>query len=155
MSPKSKATAKKKVMANKAVSSIFHSSFTLLKSGSRNGECTVDFNKYIVVYSNNVNGNLSSPWRAGETCIECYKDDLFVGSIVFYEMHENMNGGYIDGNGVVVMEYPIEEFEDVMRILKTFGSLSLLFVQKDLQGVPLAHPVGAVMTFAKKQIGRH
>jgi hypothetical protein len=66
-----------------------------------------------------------------------------------------MNGGYIDGNGVVVMEYPIEEFEDVMRILKTYGSLSLLFVENDLQGVPLAHPVGAVMTFAKKQIGRH
>ena len=155
MSPKAKVTAKKKAIANKAISSIFHSSFTPLKSGFRNGECTVDFNKYIVVYSNNVNGNLSSPWRAGETCIECYKDDLFVGSIVFYEMHENMNGGYVDGNGVVVMEYPIEEFEDVMRILKTFGSLSLLFVEKDLQGVPLAHPVGAVMTFAKKQIGRH
>lgn len=155
MSPKIKATAKKKAMANKDISSVFHSSFTPLKSGSRNGECTVDFNKYVVVYSNNVNGNLSSPWRAGATCIECYKDDQFVGSIVFYEMHENMNGGYIDGNGVVVMEYPIEEFEDVMRTLRTFHQLSLLFVEKDLQGVPLAHPVGAVMTFAKKQIGRH
>jgi len=155
MSPKAKVTAKKKILANKAISSVFQSRFTPLKSGSGNGECTVDFNKYVVVYSNNVNGNLSSPWRAGGTSIECYKDDQFVGSMVFYEMHENMNGGYVDANGVVVMEYPIEEFEDVMRILRTFGNLSLLFVEKDLQGVPLAHPVGAVMTFAKKQIGKH
>jgi hypothetical protein len=155
MSPKAKATVKKKAAAYKDVSSVLRIPFPSLKSGARNGECTVDFNRYIVVYSNNVNGNLSSPWRAGGTSIECYKDDQFVGSIAFYEMHENMNGGYIDGNGVVVMEYPIEEFEDVMRILRTFNNLSLLFVEKNLQGVPLTHPVGAVMTFAKKQIGKH
>jgi hypothetical protein len=40
-----------------------------------------------------------------------------------------------------------------MRILRTFNNLYLLFVEKDLQGTPLAHPVGAVMTFEKKLIG--
>ena len=118
-----------------------------------NGEYTVDFNKYIVVYSNNYEGNLSSRWRAGCTSIDCYKDGNFVGVISFYECNENMGGGYVAGNGVVVVEYPIEEFENVLRILKTFNNLSLLFVERDTSGAPLAHKVGAVMTFQMKNIG--
>jgi hypothetical protein len=118
-----------------------------------NGEYTIDFNKYNVVYSNNVTGNLWSPWRAGNTSIDCYKDDKFVGVISFYETRENMRGGYMGGNGVVVIEYPISEFEDIMRILKTFTNLSLLFVDRDLNGNLLTHPVGAVMTFQMKPIG--
>lgn len=120
---------------------------------THNGEYSVDFNKYIVVYSNNVTGNLGSTWRAGETSIDCYKNDKFVGVICFYETTERMHGGYIDSNGVVVIEYPIREFKDIMRILKTFNNLSLLFVERDLNGTPLTHPVGAVMTFQQKQIG--
>jgi len=119
-----------------------------------NGENSVAFNKYVVVYSNNVSGNLSSAWRAGVTEIGCYMNTDFVGTISFYETTENMNGGYIDANGVIVVEYPIAEFEDVMRILRTFKNLSLLFVENDQQGVPLAHPVGALMTFQYKPIGR-
>ncbi len=117
------------------------------------GEHTVDFNKYIVVYSNNFDGNLSSMWRAGETSISCYKDDAFVGVISFYESAERMSGGYIDANGVIVIEFPVEKFADIMRVLKSFGSLSLLFVEKDQTGKFLAHPVGALMTFQKKLIG--
>jgi hypothetical protein len=119
----------------------------------QNGEISVDFNKYNVVYSNNFEGNLSSEWRAGVTDIDCYKDGNFVGVISFYETAENMGGGYVDANGVVVIEYPIEEFENVMRLLKTFNNLSLLFVEKDDQGAPLAHRIGAVMTFQMKNIG--
>lgn len=118
-----------------------------------NGEYGVEFNKYNVVYSNNVTGNLSSPWRAGMTCIDCYKDGNFVGVISFYETRENMHGGYIAGNGVVVVEYPISEFEDIMCILKTFTNLNLLFVERDSNGNLLTHPVGAVMTFQMKPIG--
>jgi len=118
-----------------------------------NGEFTVEFNKFLVVYSNNFEGNLSSPWRAGSTSIDCYKDGNFVGVISFYETAENMGGGYISASGIVVVEYPIEEFENVLRILKTFNNLSLLFVEKDDQGTPLAHKVGAVMTFQMKNIG--
>jgi hypothetical protein len=72
-----------------------------------NGENTVEFNSYNVVYSNNVSGNLSSAWRAGVTEIGCYKDNDFVGLIAFYETTENMHGGYIDANGIVAIEYPI------------------------------------------------
>jgi hypothetical protein len=146
-------TARKKTFERKAIPDTLLSKLTPLTLSSRNGECSVEFNKYIVVYSNNVVGNLSSSWRAGETSIGCYKDQQFVGSIVFYETHENMNGGYVDPNGVIVMEFPIDRFEDVMRILKTFSNLYLLFVERDQQGVPLAHPVGAIMTFAGKLIG--
>ncbi len=124
-----------------------------LPPAPHNGEYTVDFNKYIVVYSNNFDQNLSSMWRAGCTSIDCYKDDAFVGVIAFYETAENMGGGYVDANGVVVVEYPIEEFENIMRILKTFTQLSLLFVERDNAGTPLAHPVGGVMTFQHKSIG--
>jgi hypothetical protein len=120
---------------------------------SHNGENSVEFNNYILIYSNNVSGNLWSPWRAGVTQISCYKDNDFVGVISFYETTENLHGGYIDPNGVIVIEYPIAQFEDVMRTLRTFNNLSLLFVEKDLQGTPLAHPVGAVMTFEHKSIG--
>jgi hypothetical protein len=118
-----------------------------------NGEYTVDFNKYIVVYSNNFQGNLSSRWRAGCTSIDCYKDGNFVGVIAFYETAENMGGGYVAGNGVVVVEFPIEEFENIMRILKRFSQLSLLFVERDNQGALLAHKVGGIMTFQMKNIG--
>jgi len=124
-----------------------------LPVSSHNGEYTVAFNQYNVVYSNNLQGNLSSPWRAGATSIGCYKDGNFVGVICFYNTAERMGGGYVDANGVVVIEYPIEKFEDVMRILRTFTNLSLLFVERDLQGNPLAHRVGAIMTFQKKPIG--
>jgi hypothetical protein len=124
-----------------------------LPPAPHNGEYTVDFNKYLVVYSNNFDQNLSSPWRAGCTSIDCYKDGNFVGVISFYESAENMGGGYVSGNGIVVVEYPIEEFENVMRILKTFNNLSLLFVERDNAGVPLAHRIGAVMTFQMKNIG--
>jgi len=120
---------------------------------AHNGEYTVEFNKYIVVYSNNYEGNLSSPWRAGGTSIDCYKDGNFVGVISFYECAECMSGGYVAANGIVVVEYPIEEFENVLRILKTFNNLSLLFVEKDDQGAPLAHRIGAVMTNQMKNIG--
>jgi hypothetical protein len=125
-----------------------------LPPAPHNGEYTVDFNKYIVVYSNNFEGNLSSPWRAGCTSIDCYKDGNFVGVISFYETAENMGGGYVAGNGIVVIEYPIEEFENVLRILKTFHNLSLLFVERDNSGAPLAHRIGAVMSFQMKSIGR-
>jgi hypothetical protein len=118
-----------------------------------NGELRVPFNKYNVVYSNNVTGNLWSQWRAGQTCISCYNGDSYVGVISFYETTENMHGGYIGPFGTVVIEYPISEFEDVMRILKTFTDLSLLFVERDTNGNQLPHPVGAVMTFQKKPIG--
>jgi hypothetical protein len=124
-----------------------------LPPAPQNGETTVDFNKYIVVYSNNFDGNLSSPWRAGGTSIDCYKDGNFVGVISFYETSENMGGGYVAGNGIVVIEYPIEEFENVLRILKTFNTLSLLFVERDNAGAPLAHRIGAVMSFQAKNIG--
>ncbi|MGB7538025.1 MAG: hypothetical protein WBM17_05770, partial [Anaerolineales bacterium] len=124
-----------------------------LPPAPHNGEYTVDFNKYIVVYSNNFDQNLSSPWRAGGTSIDCYKDGNFVGVISFYEAAENMGGGYVAGNGIVVIEYPIEEFENVMRILKSFNQLSLLFVERDNAGVPLAHRIGAVMSFQQKSIG--
>jgi hypothetical protein len=125
------------------------------KMGPRgyNGELRVAFNKYNVVYSNNVTGNLWSQWRAGQTCINCYNDDNYVGVISFYETTERMYGGYIGPFGTVVVEYPISEFEDIMRILKNFTDLSLLFVERDSNGNPLAHPVGAVMTFEKKSIG--
>ena len=93
-----------------------------LPPAPHNGEYTVEFNKYLVVYSNNFDGNLSSPWRAGCTSIDCYKDGNFVGVISFYECEENMGGGYVAGNGVVVIEYPIEEFENVLRILKIWGA---------------------------------
>ena len=119
----------------------------------RNGENSVEFNQYLVVYSNNISGNLSSPWRAGGTSISCYKDDTFVGVISFYQKTERMRGGYISGNGILVVEFPIGEFEDIMRILKTFNNLYLLFVAKDTNGVALSHPVGALMTFQKKPIG--
>ena len=64
-----------------------------------------------------------------------------------------MNGGYIDPNGVIIMEFTTDRFEDVMRILNTFSNLYLLFVERDQQGVHLSHPVGAIMTFAGKLIG--
>ena len=124
-----------------------------LPPAPRNGEYTVEFNKYLVVYSNNFDGNLSSPWRAGCTSIDCYKDGNFVGVISFFECEENMGGGYVASNGVVVIEYPIEEFENVMRILKTFNNLYLLFVERDNAGTPLAHRIGAVMTFQQKSVG--
>ena len=132
--------------------------FTKIIPGSlpiapHNGEYTIEFNKYLVVYSNNFDQNLSSPWRAGGTSIDCYKDGNFVGVISFYETAENMGGGYVASNGVVVIEYPIEEFENVMRILKTFNNLYLLFVERDNAGVPLAHRIGAVMSFQQKSIG--
>jgi hypothetical protein len=120
---------------------------------SHNGEYTVEFNKYLVVYSNNYEGNLSSPWRAGGTSIDCYKDGNFVGVISFYETAEKMGGGYAAANGIVVVEYPIEEFENVSRILRTFNNLYLLFVERDMNGAPLAHKIGAVMTFQMKNIG--
>ncbi len=124
-----------------------------LPNQPHNGENGVDFNRYMIVYSNNVTGNLWSAWRAGVTEIGCYKDADFVGVISFYETAENMKGGYIDGNGVIVIEYPIAQLEDVMRILRTFDNLSLILVETDLQGNPLPHPVGAVMTFEQKPIG--
>jgi hypothetical protein len=120
---------------------------------AHNGEISAQFNKYMLVYSNNFTGNLGSPWRAGGTSIGCYQDDKFVGTIAFYVTAERMHGGYVDPNGVIVVEYPIERFEDVMRTLKTFNNLYLLFVENDNQGTPLAHPVGAVMTFEMKPIG--
>ncbi len=160
----SKATAKsrkkagptrqaKEVIARKPLSDILVVHPPVPKAPALGGEHTVDFNKYIVVYSNNFDGNLSSTWRAGETSISCYKDDAFVGVISFYESAERMGGGYIDANGVFVVEFPVEKFGDIMRTLKTFSSLSLLFVEKDLSGTPLAHRVGALMTFQKKLIG--
>jgi hypothetical protein len=120
---------------------------------THNGEYTVEFDSYSVLYSNNVTGNLGSSWRAGGTSISCYKDNQFVGLITFYETTERMSGGYVDANGVVVIEYPIREFHDIMRILKTFSNLYLLFVKRDTDGVPLPHPVGALMTFQQKPIG--
>ncbi len=117
------------------------------------GERSAQFNKYVVVYSNNFDGNLSSSWRAGTTSISCYMNDAFVGLLSFYESAENMGGGYIDANGVIVIEFPVEKFGDVMKVLKAFSSLYLLFVEKDSTGTPLAHPVGALMTFQKKPIG--
>ncbi len=123
------------------------------RAPAHGGERSVQFNKYIVVYSNNFDGNLSSSWRAGGTSISCYMDDAFVGVIAFYESAETMGGGYVDAHGVIVMEFPVEKFGDIMRALKTFSSLHLLFVEKDLSGTPLAHPVGALMTFQKKPIG--
>jgi hypothetical protein len=119
----------------------------------RNGENSVEFNQYLVVYSNNISGNLNSAWRAGGTSISCYKNDAFVGVISFYQTAERMRGGYISGNGILVVEFPIGEFEDIMRILKTFNNLYLLFVEKDNNGTALSHPVGAIMTFQKKAIG--
>lgn len=153
MEKKTSAKSRKTVVEKKPASDILRSKFSPLASGSRHGELTVDFNKYIVVYGNNVAGNQQSMWRAGGTGIACYKDDTFVGDIVFYETHETLNGGYIDANGVVVLEYPIGRFGEILQILKTFSSLSLLFVESDNQGAPLAHPVGAIMTFAMKPIG--
>ena len=162
MTSKVTGKGKKKLSPNKKVkadvprsvrSDILLANLTPLQPHNHNGEHTIEFNKYIVVYSNNFGANLSSPWRAGETSINCYKDDKYVGCIVFYESAERLRGGYIDANDVVVIEYPIDKFEDIMRILKTFISLYLLFVEKDSQGTPLAHPVGAVMTFQKKPIG--
>jgi len=154
MNKKSSGKAKKKALVKKEISDILCSTFTPLTASSQNGEHTVEFNKYIVVYSNNFSGNLQSSWRAGETSISCYKDDQFVGVIDFYKTNETMNGGYVAGNGVVVIEYPIAKFEDVMRILKTFNNLYLLFVERNYQGVPLSHRIGAIMTFAKKPIGQ-
>jgi hypothetical protein len=154
MKKKTSMKSRKTVLEKKPASDILRSKFTPLASGSRNGELTVDFNQYIVVYSNNVAGNQESMWGAGGTTIACYKDGTFVGDIVFYETHENLNGGYIDANGVVVLEYPIGRFEEVLQILKTFSSLSLLFVERDNQGVLLAHPVGAIMMFANRPIGQ-
>jgi hypothetical protein len=45
------------------------------------GEYMVDFNKYILAYSNNFYGNLSSIWRAGCISIDGNKDSDFVGVI--------------------------------------------------------------------------
>jgi hypothetical protein len=153
MNKKKKSSFKFDVGKEKLTTEFLDKRAALLPATSRNGENSVEFNKYIVVYSNNVTGNLSSPWRAGCTSIDCYKDDKFVGVISFYQTAEKMHGGYIDGNGVIVVEYPIGEFEDVMLVLRSFTNLYLLFVEKDLAGTRLAHPVGAVMTFQKKPIG--
>ena len=143
----------KAVIPRTAMSDILVATPALPRPPALGGERSVEFNKYIVVYSNNFDGNLSSTWRAGGTSIGCYMDDAFVGVIAFYESAETMRGGYIDAHGVIVMEFPIDRFEDIMRILKTFSSLYLLFVEKDLTGTSLAHPVGALMTFQKKPIG--
>ena len=143
----------KKIPVKREIHDVLVSPPIPLGSGPHNGEFDVEFNKYIVVHSNNVVGNQQSPWRAGCTCIDCYKDDTFVGVIAFYETKENMNGGYIDPNGVIVVEYPIARFADVMQVLKTFSSLYLIFVERDYQGAFLQHPVGGIMTFAKKPIG--
>jgi hypothetical protein len=113
------------------------------------GERTVAFNRYMVVYSNNFDGNLSSAWRAGSTLISCYQNTTFVGTITFYSTGERMNGGYVDANGVVVVEYPISSFTDVLHLLQTSTSLNLLFVERDLNGNPLSHRVGAVMVNTK------
>lgn len=149
----SRKTVKKSPVVHKELRDILVTRPILPAASPHNGEVDVEFNKYIVVYSNNVTGNQQSVWRAGGTCISCYKDDAFVGVITFYETRENMNGGYIDANGVLVVEYPMSRFADVMQVLKTFSNLYLMFVQRDHQGALLPHPVGGLMTFAKKSIG--
>ncbi len=120
---------------------------------THNGEFEVGFNKYVVGYSNNFEGNLLSPWRAGMTSINCYQDNTYVGAIYFFETAENFCGGYISSNGIVVMEFPIEEFENILRILRKFNNLVLRFVENDDDGTPLAHRIGAVMTDQQKSIG--
>ena len=62
-----------------------------LPLGTHNGENTIEFNKYTVLYSNNVTGNLSSPGSAGVSEISCYMDSAYVGVIAFYETAENMH----------------------------------------------------------------
>ena len=152
---KSKTAARSKGKAILQKEKVDLASFPLIPvtTAARNGEFSAEFNKYIVVYSNNVGGNQQSVWRAGDSCIACYKDNLFVGVISFYENHETMNGGYIDANGVIVIEYPIARFNEIMLTLRRFSNLYLLIVERDSQGTPLAHRVGAIMTFQKKPIG--
>jgi len=150
---KKRIQAKKPVQIKNELSDVFSMEIKPIRPTPQNGECTVEFNEYIVIYSNNVVGNQQSPWRSGGTCISCYKDGQFVGVIDFYETKENMKGGYIDPNGVVVIEYPISRFEDILHVLKQFDSLYLAIVERDNNGVALPHRVGAVMSLAKRPVG--
>lgn len=151
---KSVKSAKKMRIKNEKVD-VLLAPLVPMPSAPYNGEVGADFDRYVVVYSNNVTGNQQSVWRAGETTICCYKQDTFVGAICFYETKEAMNGGYVDANGVIVVEYPISRLADVLRLLETISNPYLIFVERDNQGAWLRHPVGAIMTGSKKTVGTH
>jgi hypothetical protein len=114
--------------------------------GVNTGENTVEFNRYMIVYSNNFTGNLSSRWRAGMTGISCYKDTQFVGAVYFYPDPASMPASYKDPDGVLCLNYPLSSFHDALSLLEQKGPLCLLLVERDEQNNPLNPPVGAIMT---------
>jgi hypothetical protein len=116
------------------------------------GEITVEFNRCMVIYSNNVTGNLSSRWRAGMTGISCYMDSQFVGVLYFYPDNISLPASYRDPNGVIVLSYPLSSFHDTLTLVKENKPLYLFFVEKDEQNNPLKPPVGAIAT-AQQPIG--
>ena len=119
---------------------------TPFSQGLSTGETTVEFNRYMTIYSNNFAGKLSSRWRAGMTSISCYKDSQFVGAIYFYPDPASMPDNYKDPNGVLGLSYPLSSFQVIMELLEQKGPLYLLLVERDEQNNPLKPPVGAVMT---------
>jgi hypothetical protein len=118
------------------------------------GENGTEFNNYMIVYSNNISGNLMSTWRAGGTAIACYMDSQFVGTICFYPDPSTGVRSYIDPNGVIVVSYPLSSFSDILTILLQEKPLYLTIVERDMQNNPLNPPVGAVMTMTEP-VGKH
>jgi hypothetical protein len=121
---------------------------------AQTGENMVEFNSYMITYSNNMAGNLMSTWRAGMTLISCYKDTQFVGSIGFYPDPATAPPSYMDPNGVIVLSYPLSSFNGILALLLHEKPLYLLLVEKDQQNNPLSPPVGAVAT-ATELVGKH
>jgi hypothetical protein len=116
------------------------------------GENSVEFNRCMVIYSNNLAGQLSSIWRAGMTSISCYMDSEFVGEIKFFPETVLQPPSFRDPNGVICLYFPLSDFQTVLTLVNGNKPLYLLFVEKDDQNNPLNPPVGAIST-AQQPVG--
>ena len=116
------------------------------------GETMVEFNRCMVIYSNNLDGNQAASWRAGMTSISCYMDMQFVGEIKFYPDNIVQPPSFCDPNGVLCLYFPVSDFQNVLTLVNEKKPLYLLFVEKDDQNNPLNPPVGAIST-AQQPIG--
>jgi hypothetical protein len=116
------------------------------------GETSVEFNRCMVIYSNNLDGNRPSTWRASMTSISCYMDTQFVGEIKFFQDNIIQPLSFRDPNGVICLYFPVSDFQDILALVNGNKPLYLFFVEKDEQNNPLNPPVGAIAT-AQQPIG--
>ncbi len=132
-------------------------------------ECSADFDRYLIVYSDHMDHDdaqlprlapitslmLGQDTRSpehecsliGETTIGCYQGNRFVGSINFYSNPERHPESSVDPEGLIHLWFALPCFPHILSILHRERNLSLSWIGTDLDGKVFSPPMGALITW--------